>query len=160
MHYNYTSPHCGSLPDVPMDTSGLSSILNQTSLPFGKEENYFFHYTAVDTVTAQYHFINLHRAQLPTFHLQKASLWKQLTMNAQKTTQVLHYLNVIGTLREQYCLQEAAGNPLYPQLYSLEAGGHALDLHGVLSTSVASTVERDDALRAPNDGFYITVLKY
>lgn len=42
MHYNYTSPHRGSLPDVPMDTSGLSSILNQTSLPLGKEKNYFF----------------------------------------------------------------------------------------------------------------------
>lgn len=49
-----------------MDISGLSSILNQTSRPLGKEkEKLNFRNTNMDAVI-QKHFINLHRLQLPS----------------------------------------------------------------------------------------------
>lgn len=83
MHYSYTSMHCESLPYVPMDISGLSSILNQTSLPLGEEKEKFnFHNTHVDAQLLR--IISLTFTGY-NFHLQKVSLWQQLTTCTWKT---------------------------------------------------------------------------
>lgn len=83
MHYSYTSTHCEPLPYVPMDTSGLSSILNQTCLPLGKEkEKLNSHNTNVDVQL--FRIISLTFTGY-NFHLQKVSLQERLTMSMRKT---------------------------------------------------------------------------
>lgn len=66
MHYSYTRMHCESLPYVPMDISGLSSILNQTSLPLGKEKEKFNFHNKPGCTVIQNHLLNLYRVQLPS----------------------------------------------------------------------------------------------
>lgn len=54
-----------SLPYVPMDISGLSSILNQTSLPLGRRKRNSIFITHLDAQLFS-HLINLYRVQLPS----------------------------------------------------------------------------------------------
>lgn len=65
-----------------MDSSGLSSISNQTCLPFGREkEKFIFSNTNVD---AELFTITSLTFRGYSFHLEKVPLWGQMAMNARK----------------------------------------------------------------------------